>query len=191
MSIEFLLAQTEFERVLLPFKRNLADIGIDLVIRRVDVSQYINRLRSRDFDMVVGSFPQSNSPGNEQREFWKSSSADKPGSRNLMGLKDPAVDELVEALIDSDSRQSLVEHARALDRVLQWGFYVIPNWPYQDLARGLLGPYRPPESLTGLRCRPLHLVDQAGCQAGGNAANRQHECGAIIRCWPIFFADCY
>ncbi|RBH59822.1 MULTISPECIES: extracellular solute-binding protein [Pseudomonas] len=128
VSIEFLLAQTDFERVLLPFKRNLADIGIDLVIRRVDVSQYINRLRSRDFDMVVGSFPQSNSPGNEQREFWKSSSADKPGSRNLMGLKDPAVDELVEALIDSDSRQSLVEHARALDRVLQWGFYVIPNW---------------------------------------------------------------
>ncbi|MGA8138710.1 MAG: extracellular solute-binding protein [Pseudomonas gingeri] len=128
VSIEFLLAQTDFERVLLPFKRNLADIGIDLVIRRVDVSQYISRLRSRDFDMVVGSFPQSNSPGNEQREFWKSSSADKPGSRNLMGLKDPAVDELVEALIDSDSRQSLVEHARALDRVLQWGFYVIPNW---------------------------------------------------------------
>ncbi|MPQ66370.1 MULTISPECIES: extracellular solute-binding protein [Pseudomonas] len=128
VSIEFLLAQTDFERVLLPFKRNLADIGIDLVIRRVDVSQYINRLRSRDFDMVVGSFPQSNSPGNEQREFWKSSSADKPGSRNLMGLKDPAVDELVETLIDSDSRQSLVEHARALDRVLQWGFYVIPNW---------------------------------------------------------------
>ncbi|WP_191488963.1 extracellular solute-binding protein [Pseudomonas sp. FEN] len=128
VSIEFLLAQTDFERVLLPFKRNLADLGIDLVIRRVDVSQYINRLRSRDFDMVVGSFPQSNSPGNEQREFWKSSSADKPGSRNLMGLKDPAVDELVEALIDSDSRQSLVEHARALDRVLQWGYYVIPNW---------------------------------------------------------------
>ncbi|WP_338525572.1 extracellular solute-binding protein [Pseudomonas batumici] len=128
VSIEFLLTQTDFERVLLPFKRNLADLGIDLVIRRVDVSQYINRLRSRDFDMVVGSFPQSNSPGNEQREFWKSSSADKPGSRNLMGLKDPAVDELVEALIDSDSRQSLVEHARALDRVLQWGYYVIPNW---------------------------------------------------------------
>ncbi|NWA26051.1 ABC transporter substrate-binding protein [Pseudomonas gingeri] len=128
VSIEFLLAQTEFERVLLPFKRNLADLGIDLVIRRVDVSQYINRLRSRDFDMVVGSFPQSSSPGNEQREFWKSSSADKPGSRNLLGLKDPAVDTLVEALIDSDSRQSLVEHARALDRVLQWGFYVIPNW---------------------------------------------------------------
>ena len=126
--IEFLLAQTEFERVLLPFKRNLSDLGIDLVIRRVDVSQYITRLRSRDFDMVVGSFPQSNSPGNEQREFWSSSSADKPGSRNFIGLKDPTIDALVEDLINADSRQSLVAHARALDRVLQWGYYVIPNW---------------------------------------------------------------
>lgn len=126
--IEFLLAQTEFERVLLPFKRNLADLGIDLVIRRVDVSQYITRVRSRDFDMIVGSFPQSNSPGNEQREFWMSSSADKPGSRNYIGLKDPAIDTLVESLINADSRASLVAHARALDRVLQWGYYVIPNW---------------------------------------------------------------
>ncbi|MDN5509585.1 MAG: extracellular solute-binding protein, partial [Pseudomonas sp.] len=128
VTIEFLLAQTEFERILLPFKRNLADLGIDLVIRRVDVSQFVNRLRSRDFDMLVGSFPQSTSPGNEQREFWKSSSADKPGSRNYMGLKDPAVDQLVEELIDAGSRQSLIAHARALDRVLQFGYYVIPNW---------------------------------------------------------------
>ncbi|SEN17400.1 microcin C transport system substrate-binding protein [Pseudomonas sp. ok272] len=128
VSIEFLLAQTEFERVLLPFKRNLADLGIDLVIRRVDVSQYINRVRSRDFDMIVGSFPQSSSPGNEQREFWKSESADKPGSRNTIGLKDPVIDQLVEGLINADSRKSLVAHARALDRVLQWGYYVIPNW---------------------------------------------------------------
>ncbi|WP_095077144.1 extracellular solute-binding protein [Pseudomonas sp. Irchel s3h17] len=128
VTIEFLLAQTEFERVLLPFKRNLSDLGIDLVIRRVDVSQYINRVRSRDFDMVVGSFPQSSSPGNEQREFWKSESADKPGSRNYIGLRDPAIDQLVEELINADSRNSLVAHARALDRVLQWGYYVIPNW---------------------------------------------------------------
>jgi microcin C transport system substrate-binding protein len=128
VTIEFLLAQTEFERVLLPFKRNMSDLGIDLVIRRVDVSQYINRLRSRDFDMVVGSFPQSSSPGNEQREYWKSESADKPGSRNYIGLKDPAIDQLVEQLINADSRKSLVAHARALDRVLQWGYYVIPNW---------------------------------------------------------------
>jgi len=128
LTIEFLLAQTEFERILLPYKRNLADLGITLNIRRVDVAEYINRLRSRDFDMIVGGFPQSNSPGNEQREFWQSSSADNPGSRNYMGLKDPAVDSLVESLINADSRQSLVAHTRALDRVLLWGFYVVPNW---------------------------------------------------------------
>ena len=128
VSFEFLLAQTEFERVLLPFKRNLADLGIELVIRRVDVSQYINRLRSRDFDLIVGGFGQSNSPGNEQREYWHSSSADNPGSRNFIGLKDPAVDSLVEGLIKADSRQSLITHTRALDRVLLWGHYVVPNW---------------------------------------------------------------
>lgn len=128
VTIEFMLAQTEFERVLLPFKRNLADLGITLEIRRVDVSQYINRIRSRDFDMMVGSFAQSSSPGNEQREYWKSSSADNPGSRNYIGLKDPAIDQLVEELINADSRKSLVAHAKALDRVLQFGYYVIPNW---------------------------------------------------------------
>lgn len=128
VSIEFLLAQTEFERILLPFKRNLADLGIELNIRRVDVSQYITRLRSRDYDMIVGGYPQSNSPGNEQREFWSSVAADNPGSRNFIGLRDPAIDQLVEQLINADSRQSLIDHCRALDRVLLWGYYVIPNW---------------------------------------------------------------
>ena len=128
VKIEFLLAQTDFERILLPFKRNLSDLGIDLQIRRVDVSQYLNRLRSRDFDMIVGSFPQSSSPGSEQREYWESQSADKPGSRNFIGLKDPAIDQLTEGLINADTRQNLITQARALDRVLQWGFYVIPNW---------------------------------------------------------------
>ncbi|CAD5377557.1 putative oligopeptide transporter subunit; periplasmic-binding component of ABC superfamily transporter [Pseudomonas sp. OF001] len=128
VTIEFLLAQVEFERVLLPFKRNLASLGIELQIRRADVSQYINRLRSRDFDLIVGGFSQSSSPGNEQREYWHSSSADNPGSRNLIGLKDPAIDALVEGLIKADSRQALIDHTRALDRVLLWGHYVIPNW---------------------------------------------------------------
>jgi microcin C transport system substrate-binding protein len=128
VKFEFLLAQIDFERVLLPFKRNLADLGIALEIRRVDVSQYITRLRSRDYDMLVGGFAQSNSPGNEQREYWHSASADKPGSRNYMGLQDPAIDSLVEGLINADSRQSLITHSKALDRALQWGFYVIPNW---------------------------------------------------------------
>ncbi|MBB3104523.1 microcin C transport system substrate-binding protein [Azomonas macrocytogenes] len=126
--LEFLLVQADFERVLLPYKRNLADLGIQLDIRRVDVSQYINRLRSRDYDMIVTGFPQSSSPGNEQREYWNSANADNPGSRNFIGLKDPAIDTLVEKLIGADTRKELVTRTRALDRVLLWGYYVIPNW---------------------------------------------------------------
>ena len=128
VKLEFLLVQSEFERVLLPYKRNLADLGIELEIRRVDVSQYVNRLRSRDFDMIVSGFGQSNSPGNEQREYWHSVSADNPGSRNFIGLKDSAIDTLVEQLIAADTRQELITHTRALDRVLLWGHYVVPNW---------------------------------------------------------------
>ena len=128
LQFEFLLVQPEFERVLLPFKRNLASLGITMELRRVDVSQYINRLRSREFDMVVTGFGQSNSPGNEQREYWHSSSADNPGSRNLMGLKDPAVDALVEGLVQADSRESLITHTHALDRALRSLHLLVPNW---------------------------------------------------------------
>ncbi len=128
LSFEFLLVQADFERILLPFKRNLASLGIELTLRRIDVSQYVNRLRSRDFDMVVTGFGQSNSPGNEQREYWHSSSADNPGSRNLMGLQHPAVDALVEGLIQAESREALVTHTRALDRVLRAKHLVVPNF---------------------------------------------------------------
>nr|MBO2511642.1 hypothetical protein [Gammaproteobacteria bacterium] len=134
LSFEFMLHQTNLERILLPYKRNLSELGIDMQIRRVDTSQFINRMRNRDFDMTSAIWGQSNSPGNEQREFWHSSSADNPGSRNLIGLRDPAIDKLVEGLIRADSRKSLVAHARALDRALQWGFYVIPNY-YVDTWR--------------------------------------------------------
>ncbi|SDI24371.1 microcin C transport system substrate-binding protein [Pseudomonas flavescens] len=134
LAFEFLNHQANLERVILPFKRNLAELGIDLQIRRVDVSQYINRLRSRDFEMTSSIWPQSSSPGNEQREFWHSSSADNPGSRNLIGLRDPAIDQLVDGLIRADSRESLITHTRALDRVLLWGNYVVPNY-YVDAYR--------------------------------------------------------
>ncbi len=134
LAFEFMLYQLNMERILLPFMRNLAELGIDMQIRRVDASQFVNRLRSRDFDMTNATWGQSNSPGNEQREYWHSSSADSPGSRNFIGLRDPAIDELVDGLIRSDSRQSLITHARALDRVLLWGNYVIPNY-YIDTWR--------------------------------------------------------
>lgn len=134
LAFEFLLTQANLERVVLPFKRNLAELGIDLQIRKVDMSQYLNRIRSRDFDMMSVIWAQSNSPGNEQMEFWHSRSADSPGSRNYLGLRDPAIDTLVEGLIQADSRQSLITHARALDRVLLWGHYVVPNY-YLDSWR--------------------------------------------------------
>jgi len=125
---EFMNHQVSLERVLLPFKRNLEELGIEMEIRRVDTSQFINRMRSRDFDMTSIIWGQSNSPGNEQREFWHSASSDNPGSRNFLGLKDEAIDTLVDNLIAAHSRDELITGARALDRALQWGYYLIPNY---------------------------------------------------------------
>ncbi len=125
---EILLTSPAFERIVLPFKKNLARLGIETKVRVVDTAQYLNRVRGFDFDMVVWSFGQSNSPGNEQRYYWHSSVADIPGSRNLAGIKDPVVDALVEEIICAPDRSNLVTRVRALDRVLQWGFYVLPHW---------------------------------------------------------------
>jgi microcin C transport system substrate-binding protein len=106
----------------------LRKIGIDASLRIVDPSQYINRIRNFDFDMVTSSLAQSQSPGNEQRDFWSSKAADAPGSRNLMGIKDPVIDELMERVIFATDRDDLVAATRALDRVLLWNFYVVPQW---------------------------------------------------------------
>jgi microcin C transport system substrate-binding protein len=128
LKFEILLYSTTFERVALPFKRNLTRLGIDARVRLVDTSQYINRLREFDFDIIVGGWGQSESPGNEQRGYWSSAAAASPAAQNLIGIKDPVVDELIELVISAPSRQSLVNRTRALDRVLLWGHYVIPNW---------------------------------------------------------------
>jgi microcin C transport system substrate-binding protein len=128
MRFEILLVSKEFERIVLPFKRNFTRLGIDVRVRLVDPAQYINRIRSFDFDMVVSGWGQSNSPGNEQGNFWSSQSADVPGSRNLAGVRDPVIDELVELVIAAPNRESLIARTRALDRVLLWSHYVIPNW---------------------------------------------------------------
>ncbi|NFV78650.1 extracellular solute-binding protein [Magnetospirillum aberrantis] len=125
---EILLVQPAFERVTLPFVRNLARLGIEARVRTVDSTQYTNRLRDFDFDMVVGSWGQSASPGNEQAMFWSSQAADQPGSRNVGGIKNPAVDTLVDLVISAPDREQLVARTRALDRVLLWNHYVIPQW---------------------------------------------------------------
>jgi len=125
---EILLSSPDFERIAQPFARNLERLGITAHIRTVDPAQYQNRMDSYDFDMTVEVWGQSLSPGNEQRDFWGSASADIPGGRNTVGIKDPVVDELIELLISAPDRESLIARIRALDRVLLFGNYVVPHW---------------------------------------------------------------
>ncbi len=128
LTFEVMLVDPSFERVVLPYVRNLKRLGIDVRVRTVDPSQYQNRFNDFDFDMTVASFGQSLSPGNEQRDFWSSRSAEIPGSRNLIGIRDPVVDSLIESLINAPDRGGLIARTRALDRVLLWGHYVVPHW---------------------------------------------------------------
>ena len=128
LTFEILLDNPMFERIVQPYLRNLNRAGITASIRMVDSAQYQNRLNNFDYDMIVGSFPQSLSPGNEQRNYWSREAAAQPGSTNLAGVKDPVVDALVAQLIAAPDRETLVNTTRALDRVLLWGWYVIPQW---------------------------------------------------------------
>jgi len=125
---EILLISPLFERIVLPFAKNMERLGIKANVRTVDTAQYIKRLETYDFDMIVFTWGQSLSPGNEQRSFWGSDAAKRNGSRNFVGIKDPVVDELIEKLIAAPDRKSLITRTKALDRVLQWGHYVIPQW---------------------------------------------------------------
>ena len=128
LTVEFLEFQNTFERVILPFSAQLKLIGIGTSLRVIDQAQYQNRMRNFDFDVTTGSWPESLSPGNEQREFWGSASADKPGSRNLIGIKDPAIDALIEKVIFAQDRPGVLAATHALDRVLLSRDFVVPQW---------------------------------------------------------------
>ena len=128
MTFEILIDDPNFERIALPFVKNLERLGVTARVRTVDAAQYEYRLKHFDFDMTVAVFAQSLSPGNEQADYWASSSATTPGSRNLAGVRDPVVDRLIELVISAPDRPSLVARTRALDRVLLWGHYVIPQF---------------------------------------------------------------
>lgn len=125
---EILLVSPAFERIVLPFKDNLEKLGISVNVRTIDSSQYQQRLETFDFDMVVSSFRQSLSPGNEQRNFWGSDAAETNGSRNIIGIKNPAIDKLIEKVISAEDRKDLITITKALDRTLLWNHYVIPQW---------------------------------------------------------------
>jgi microcin C transport system substrate-binding protein len=128
LSFTFLNGQSGFEKILLPYKRNLAQIGIDFEIRRIDSAQYLNRVMARDYDMIVTGYGVSTSPGMELYNNFGSKVANDSGSSNYMVLRDPAVDALIEGLAKADSKPAMIDYAHALDRVLQWGFYWIPNY---------------------------------------------------------------
>ncbi len=125
---EILLRSPAFERIVFPFKDNLEKLGITAKVRTIDSAQYQKRMETFDFDMVVQTFGQSLSPGNEQRNFWGSDAADTDGSRNVVGIKNYAVDGLIESLINASDREELITITKALDRVLLWNYYVIPQW---------------------------------------------------------------
>lgn len=125
---EILLTQTDLVRVIQNFINNLKHLGITAKVRVVESSQYISRINDFDYDMMIAVIGQSLSPGNEQREYWTSRVVDIKGSHNYAGIKDPVVDALVEQVIDAPDRQALLDLTHALDRVLLWGFYVVPMY---------------------------------------------------------------
>jgi len=130
---EILGSNQAAEATLNPYVAMLRKIGITATLRFVDQSQYINRLNDFDFDMTTVVLPQSDSPGNEQRDFWSSQAADSPGSRNYSGIKDPVVDALVDRVIFAGNRDDLIAATHALDRVLLWNFYVVPQFTRPDV----------------------------------------------------------
>jgi microcin C transport system substrate-binding protein len=130
LAIEFLLADQSYEGFALVYKGSLERLGIEVSVRAVGDVEYVNRLRRWDFDIIVASWTQSLSPGSEQRDYWGSTAANAPGSQNLVGISNPAVDALIDRIVSAPSRAELVAATKALDRVLLWNHYVIPQWTY-------------------------------------------------------------
>jgi microcin C transport system substrate-binding protein len=147
MEAEFLLDEPIFERFVLFYKPSLERLGIGVTIRTVDDSQYENRTRAFDFDIIVNSWPQTLSPGNEQRGDWGSRAADRPGSRNLIGINSPAVDKLIDRLVFAKKREELVAATRALDRVLMMNHYVVPQWTYRKVRTARWDRFSHPEKM--------------------------------------------
>ncbi len=147
MEVEFLLSSPSFERVVLSYAPNLERLGIKVNIRTVDSAQYENRMNGFDFDITVGGWPQSLSPGNEQRDFWGTAAADQEGSRNLIGIKNPAIDKLIDRLILATDRDDLVAATHALDRVLLWNNYVVPQWTIDSTRFAYWKRFAHPEKL--------------------------------------------
>jgi microcin C transport system substrate-binding protein len=147
LSVELLSSSPNEERVFLPYKASLDRLGIATTVRTIDDVQYTNRTRSFDFDIATGLWPQSLSPGNEQREFWGSQAASREGSRNLPGIADPGIDALIEKVIFAKNRDELVAATKALDRVLLAHDYVVPQWTSLKQRTARWNRYGHPETM--------------------------------------------
>ena len=136
MTIKLVLNSPLFQRIVEPYKNNLKKIGVELDIKVVQIAKYEEILRNFNFDMIVANYPQSRSPGNEQRSMWSSEAESTPGSRNYMGVKNPAVDELINTIVEAKSRKDLINYIQAMDRILTHQFYIVPNWyiPYDRIV---------------------------------------------------------
>jgi microcin C transport system substrate-binding protein len=146
-SIEFLTYNPDAERIALFYKPPLERLGIAVTVRTVDEAQYINRERSWDFDSITALWGQSLSPGNEQRDFWSSQAADRNGSRNYAGIKDAGVDALIERIIFAKDRAELIAATKALDRVLLWHHFVVPQFTYNKTRAARWDRFGRPEKL--------------------------------------------
>ncbi len=127
-AFQILLSDPAFERVALAYVQSLQRLGMDVTVRTVDPAQYQRRMDTFDYDMTDTLIGESGSPGNEQTEFWTCGSSKTEGSNNVMGVCDPVVDTLVADLLKAPDFGHLVTTVRALDRVLLWGFYLVPHW---------------------------------------------------------------
>jgi microcin C transport system substrate-binding protein len=147
MTVEFLAEDPSSERYILFYKPGLEKLGIGISLRIVDAAQYENRIRDFDFDITNEIWGQSLSPGNEQRDYWGSNAADRPGSRNIGGIKDKVIDALIEKVIFAENREELVAATRALDRVLLWRDYVVPQWSYYKTRTARWDRFAHPETM--------------------------------------------
>lgn len=146
-TVEFLASDPNSERFFLFYKPSLERLGMTASVRTVDEAQFVNRERSWDFDIITGVWGESLSPGNEQRGYWGSQAADQAGSRNLMGVKNPAVDTLIDRIVFAKDRAELVAASKALDRVLLWNHYVVPQWTYGKQRSARWDRFGHPEKL--------------------------------------------
>lgn len=159
LEFEILLVSPLFQRIVEPYKNNLKQVGANMKVKLVQVAQYEERLRGFKFDMFVVNYPQSRSPGNEQRNTWTSEAAKVPGSRNYMGIENPAIDELVDIIVKAKTRKELVNAIQAMDRILTHQFYVVPHWyiGYDRMVHW--NKFSHPEVIPSASSRLVHFLE--------------------------------